>query len=181
METRHFAKNMFGNPKYQIPRKSLNIFFSVAEPGYLSRIPESGSWFLPIQDPGYRIPDHESQNSNKREGWKKNFVIPFYVATNLTKLKIILVLKWWSGIRKKSIPDPRSRIPDPDPQHWFFYFTKRCFLGLSLPRPCLHRLAGWSSPNPSTRGYLAHPWHCTGSGSESTSVRCVHRYHFKSY
>jgi len=32
-------------------------------------IPDPGSWFLPIPDPG-------SQNSNKREGWKI-FVIPF--------------------------------------------------------------------------------------------------------
>ena len=55
--------------------------------------PDPGSWFLPIPDPG-------SKNSKKkREGWKK-FVIPFYVATNFTKLKIILVLKCW---RKKNL------------------------------------------------------------------------------
>ncbi len=39
-----------------------------------------------------------SQNSNKREGWKIFWVIPFYLATNFTKLNIILVLKSW---RKK--------------------------------------------------------------------------------
>jgi hypothetical protein len=40
------------------------------------------------------FPDPGSKNSNKREGLKKKiFVIPFYVATNFTKLKIILVLK----------------------------------------------------------------------------------------
>ncbi len=36
-----------------------------------------------------------SKNSNKREGWKKFVVITFYVATNFTKLQIILVLKCW--------------------------------------------------------------------------------------
>ncbi len=30
-----------------------------------------GSWFLPIPDPGSRISDPETKNSNKREGWKK--------------------------------------------------------------------------------------------------------------
>ena len=60
---------------------------------YLTRFPVwrirdvyPGSRFLPIPDPG-------SKNSNKREGWKKIVVITFYVATNFTKLKIILVLK----------------------------------------------------------------------------------------
>jgi hypothetical protein len=64
------------------------------------------SWFLPIPNTGCRIPylgsrisDPGSKNSNKREGWnKKIFLIIFYVATNFTKLKIILVLKCW---RKK--------------------------------------------------------------------------------
>ncbi len=53
-------------------------------------IPDPGSWFLPIPDPG-------SKNRNKREGWKKIDVIPFYVATNFTKLFIILV---WSAKEK---------------------------------------------------------------------------------
>ncbi len=53
-----------------------------------------GSWFLPIPDPG-------SKNSNKREGWKKFVVITFYVATNFTKLHIILVWMCW---RKKCGP-----------------------------------------------------------------------------
>ncbi len=49
-----------------------------------------GSWFLPsrIQDPG-------SKNSNKREGWIKFVVIPFFVATNFTKFEINLFLKCW--------------------------------------------------------------------------------------
>ncbi len=60
---------------------------SVADPGCLSRI-------LTFTHSG-------SQNSNKREGWKKFVVIPSYVATNFSKLKIILVLKCW---RKKFGP-----------------------------------------------------------------------------
>jgi hypothetical protein len=54
-------------------------------------IPDPGSWFLPITDPG-------SKNSNKRERCKKKFCHNFYVVTNFTKLQIILVLKFW---RKK--------------------------------------------------------------------------------
>jgi hypothetical protein len=49
-----------------------------------------------IPDPDFypsRISDPRSKNSNKREGRKKFVVIPFYVATNFTKLYIILVLK----------------------------------------------------------------------------------------
>ncbi len=42
-------------------------------------IPDPGSWFLPIPDPG-------SKNSNKREGWKKLYVKPFYVATKFNKI-----------------------------------------------------------------------------------------------
>jgi hypothetical protein len=45
---------------------------------------------LRIRDPGSRIPDPKTA-ANER-GEKKFFVIPFYVATNFTKLKIILVL-----------------------------------------------------------------------------------------
>ncbi len=57
-------------------------------------IPDPWSWFLPIPDPG-------SEYSKKREGWKKLVVIPFFVAINFTKLKIILSLECW---RKKFGP-----------------------------------------------------------------------------
>jgi hypothetical protein len=46
---------------------------------------------LPIPDPGSRIPDPKT--ATKETGEKKFVVIPFNVATNFTKLKIILVLK----------------------------------------------------------------------------------------
>ncbi len=67
---------------------------SVSDPGCLSRI-------LIFTHPGSRTPDHGSKNSNKREGWKKYVVRPFFVATNITKLKFILFLKCW---RKKFGP-----------------------------------------------------------------------------
>ncbi len=84
------------------PAGQLSCFCSRQCCGSGMFIPNPGSWFLPIPDPGSRISDPGSKNSSKREGWKKNLVvIPFYVATNFTKLKIILVLKWW---RKKFGP-----------------------------------------------------------------------------
>jgi hypothetical protein len=43
-------------------------------------------------DPGSRILDLKT--ATKERGEKKLVVIPFYVTTNLTKLKIILVLKF---------------------------------------------------------------------------------------
>jgi hypothetical protein len=58
---------------------------SVADPGCLSRIPDPD--FYPS-----RIPDPKT--ATKERGEKKFLVIPFYVATNFTKLKIILVLKY---------------------------------------------------------------------------------------
>ena len=44
-----------------------------------------------ISDPGSRIPDPKT--ATKERGEKKIVVITFYVATNFTKLQIILVLK----------------------------------------------------------------------------------------
>ncbi len=57
-----------------------------------------------ITDPDFcpsRISDPGSKNSNKREGWKKIVVLPFFVATKIPKLKIILILNW---LRKKFGP-----------------------------------------------------------------------------
>ncbi len=66
--------------------KSTPLYHSVADPGCLSRI-------LIFTHSGSRIQDPGSKNSNKREGVKKKFVILLFVATNFTKLKIILFLK----------------------------------------------------------------------------------------
>jgi hypothetical protein len=50
-----------------------------------------GSRILIFNHPGSRIPDPKT--ATKERGGKKFVVIPFYVATNFTKLKIILVLE----------------------------------------------------------------------------------------
>ncbi len=67
------------------------IEFSVADPGCLSRIPDPDFYPSRIPDLGFRIPDPKT--AKKERGEKKFFLITFYVATNFTKLKIILVLK----------------------------------------------------------------------------------------
>jgi hypothetical protein len=56
------------------------IIGSIADPGCLSRIPDPD--FYPS-----RIPDPKT--ATKRRGEKKLVVIPFFVATNFTKLNII--------------------------------------------------------------------------------------------
>ncbi len=90
--------------------KKLNLltFFSVADPGCLSRIPDlifTHPGFR-ISDPGSRIPDPGSRipdpkTGTKERGEKKFVVITFYVSANFTKLHIILVLMCW---RKKFGP-----------------------------------------------------------------------------
>ncbi len=76
---------------------------SVAGPGVYTgsqtlifTIPDSGSRILdlgsPISDPWSRI-----QKQQQKKWWKKIFVLPFFVATNITKFKIILL---WTGEEK---------------------------------------------------------------------------------
>jgi hypothetical protein len=64
---------------------------SVADPGFLSRIPDHDFYPFWIPDLGSRIPDPKT--ATKERGEKKLFVKPFFVATSLTKLKIILFFK----------------------------------------------------------------------------------------
>ncbi len=47
-------------------------------------IPEPGSWFLPIPDPG-------SKNSNKREGWKKNCCHTFFCSYKFRKIEYYFI------------------------------------------------------------------------------------------
>jgi hypothetical protein len=54
-------------------------------------IPDPDFYPSRIPDPGSRISDPKT--AKKERGEKKLVVIPFYVATNFTKLKIILALK----------------------------------------------------------------------------------------
>ncbi len=63
-----------------------------ADPGCLSPIPDPDFYPSRILDPGSRIPDPKT--ATKERGEKKFDVIPFYVATNFTKLYIIFVLKY---------------------------------------------------------------------------------------
>ncbi len=68
----------------EVLKRMLSVWISVADPGCLSRIPDPD--FYPS-----RIPDPKTATKERVE--KKFDVIPFYVATNFTKLYIILVLK----------------------------------------------------------------------------------------
>jgi hypothetical protein len=58
---------------------------SVADPGCLSRIPDPDFYLSRIPDP---------KTATKERGEKKFVVTPFFVATKLTRLNSILVLKW---------------------------------------------------------------------------------------
>ncbi len=49
-------------------------------------IPDPGSWFLPIPDPGSRITYPGSKNSNKREGWKKIWCNTFLFSHKFHKI-----------------------------------------------------------------------------------------------
>ncbi len=62
---------------------------SIADPGCLSWIPDPD--FRPSRIPAPKI-------ATKERGEKKIVVLPFFVATKITKLKIILILNW---LRKK--------------------------------------------------------------------------------
>jgi hypothetical protein len=105
---------------------------SVAELGCLSRIPDPDFYPSRILDP---------KTATKEGGVKKLVVIPFFVATNFTKLKIIKFLKClkkiWANFQRiielftqnivtmlsSEIRDPEKKpITDPgyrdlDPQH----------------------------------------------------------------
>ncbi len=68
--------------------KTSTVTNSVADPGCLSRV-------LIFTHPGSRIPDPKTATTKKDRGEKNNLLsyCTFYVATNFTKLKIIVVLK----------------------------------------------------------------------------------------
>jgi hypothetical protein len=59
--------------------------YRIADPGCVSRISDPD--FCP-----FRIPDPKT--ATKERGEKKLVVLPVFVATNITKLKIILLLNW---------------------------------------------------------------------------------------
>ncbi len=160
-------------------------------------IPDPGSWFLPIPDPG-------SKNSNKRKGWKK-FVVNFLctVATNFTKLEIILVLKcrrkknrpiykelenflpkklslssqkYGLGIRDLGSGKNLVRIPESkrhritDPDHCIFFLSAYYFLKVHLHH-LLKIKSQKESQNSRNQGFSYH--FCMmieGSGSRSITL-----------
>jgi hypothetical protein len=69
---------------------------SVADPMCLSRIPDLDFCPSRIPDLGSRISDLGSriQKQQQKRGVKEFVVLPFFVATKITKLKIILILNW---------------------------------------------------------------------------------------
>jgi hypothetical protein len=72
----------------------------IPDPGCLSRIPNTDFYPSRIPNPGSRIQDPKTATKERDEKnlWSYLFI---YIATNFTKLKIILVLKCW---RKKLGP-----------------------------------------------------------------------------
>ena len=77
-------ENLLDDAKALKSRQVPIVVVNVSDPGCLSRIPDPD--FYPS-----RIPDPKT--ATKERGEKKFVVITFYVATNFTKLQIILVLK----------------------------------------------------------------------------------------
>jgi hypothetical protein len=86
-----FPDNFNILPKILTP---MTLMSSLADPGCLSRIPDPD-----FTHPGSRIPDPKTATKERSE--KKLVVITFYVATNFTKLKIILVFTF--QVLKKKI------------------------------------------------------------------------------
>jgi hypothetical protein len=98
-------------------------------------IPDPGSLFLPIPDPGSRIPDPKT--ATKERGGKKLDVKPFYVATKFNKIVNyfsfeVLKKRIWANFQriielftKKIVKklfkiwslDPGSEIRDPEKTH----------------------------------------------------------------
>ncbi len=145
------------------------------DPGCLSRIPDPGSWFLPIPDPGSWIPDPGSKNSNKREGEKKNFCHTFFCSHKFHKIENYFIFdmlnkKIWPNfpriievftqkiVTKPSkiwVWDPGSRIQGskrhriPDGSRIRIRNT-----GLIHPPPPPHtnKPGRWRSPSPSGAG-----------------------------
>jgi hypothetical protein len=68
-----------------------------------------GSRILIFVHPGSRIPDPKT--ATKDRGEKKFVVLLFFVATKVTKLKIILILSWWRKILGQFTKNYRTFYP----------------------------------------------------------------------
>ncbi len=60
------------------------------------------SWFLPIPDPGSRISDPGSKNSNKRQGWKKFCCQTIFCSHKFHKTEYYFI---FDMLKKKIWPD----------------------------------------------------------------------------
>jgi hypothetical protein len=126
----------------------------VADPGCLSRIPDPD--FYPS-----RIPDPKT--ATKERGEKKFDVIPFYVATNFTKLYIILVLKCWRKKcgpifkelqnflpKKLSLSSQKYGFGIRDPEKTY---SGSRIQGSKRPRIRIRNTGGWKDPDPGGQTY----------------------------
>jgi hypothetical protein len=92
--------------KYEVSR----VTRSAADPGCLSRIPDLDFCLSRISDL------LDPKTATKERGETKFVVLPFFVATNITKLKIVLFLnccrkKFWAIYKESKnplIPDPQT-------------------------------------------------------------------------
>ncbi len=120
-----FACPIYKQGDWKGERQTYHTYISsVTDPGCLSRIPDPGFFPSLIPDP---------KTATKERGEKKFVVIPFFVATNSTKFKIILFLNCWEkNLRRISknyrtftqkavtklskiwVWDPGSEIRDPE-------------------------------------------------------------------
>jgi hypothetical protein len=123
-------------------------------------IPDPGSWFLPIPDPGSRIPDPKT--ATKERGEKKLDVKLFYVATKFNK-----IVNYFSfEVLKKKIWANFHRIIE--------LFTKNCqkalqnmVLGSGIRYPG-SGIRKKPIPDPGSRGQKAPD---PGSGSATLPLR----------
>ncbi len=90
-----------------------------------------GSWFLPNTDPGSRI-----QKQQQKRGVKKKLAVITYVATNFTKLQIILV----SSAEEKKIWANFQRIIELFTQQIVTKLSKIWILGSWIQGSKRHRI-----------------------------------------
>ncbi len=131
---------------------------SVADPGCLSRIPDPYFYFLLIPDPG-------SNNSNKREGWKKIFCHTFLCCHKFHKIEHyfsfeVLKKKIWANFKKLQNFLPKKLSPS----------SQKYGFGIRDPRS---GIGFFRIPNPGSRGQKG-----TGSRIRIRNTNGSHRFCF---
>ncbi len=92
------------------PVDCIGVGSSVADPGFLSRIPDPDFYPSRIPDPGSRISDPGSRipdpkNRNKREGWKKMCCQTFFFSHKFHKIVNYFIFemlkkKMWANVQR---------------------------------------------------------------------------------